>query len=146
MPRNSAAYDDDFFAWTQEQARLLRAGGLAEIDAENLAEEIESMGKSTRRELRNRLGVLLMHLLKWRYQPAFQSRSWSNTIAEQRRQAIELVEESPSLASLLADELGNIYRSAAAKASGDTGLAESAFPAECPFTPDEILSDDFLPE
>ena len=91
MPRNSVAYDDDFFAWTQEQARLLRDGELADIDVENLAEEIESMGRSVRRELRNRLALLIMHLLKWRFQPAFRSRSWSSTIIEQRNQALGLI-------------------------------------------------------
>jgi len=146
MPRNSVAYDDDFFAWTQEQARLLRDGELAEIDVENLAEEIESMGKSIRRELRNRLALLIMHLLKWRYQPAFRSRSWSSTIIERRRQALDLIEESPSLASLLAGELSGIYATAVTKASSDTGLAEASFPATSPCTPEQILSEDFLPE
>ena len=146
MRRNAVAYDDDFFEWTQEQARLLRDGDLVDIDAENLAEEIESMGKSLRRELRNRLALLIMHLLKWHYQPAFRSRSWSATIAEQRRQAASLIGESPSLGSLLATELPAIYASAVTKASSDTGLAEASFPAVCPFTPDQILSEDFLPE
>ena len=146
MPRNSVAYDDDFFAWTQEQARLLRDGELADIDVENLAEEIESMGRSVRRELRNRLAVLIMHLLKWRYQPAFRSRSWSNTIIEQREQVLGLIAESPSLGSLLSGELPNIYAAAVTKASSDTGLAEASFPTVCPYTPEQILSEDFLPE
>src|SRR5579863_4587638 len=122
MPRNAVAYDEDFFAWTQEQARLLRGSDLAEIDAENLAEEIESMGKSIRRGLRSRLAVLVMHLLKWQFQPVFRSRSWSDTIAEQRRQVAKLIEESPSLASLSSDEIADIYRTAATRASGETGL------------------------
>jgi hypothetical protein len=146
MPRNSVAYDEDFFAWTQEQARLLRAGGLADVDVENLAEEIESIGRSLRRELRNRLGVLVMHLLKWDYQPAFRSRSWSSTIKEQRKQVAGLIDEAPSLAPLLINELSDIYGSAVIRASGETGLAEASFPAECPYTPDQILSEDFLPE
>ena len=146
MPRNAVAYDDDFFAWTQEQARLLRAGDLADVDVENLAEEIESMGKSLRRELRNRLGVLLVHLLKWGYQPTFRSRSWSNTIREQRKQVAGLIDEAPSLAPLLANELPGIYESAVTNASSETGLAETSFPIGCPYTPEQILSEDFLPE
>jgi Domain of unknown function DUF29 len=146
MPRNSVAYEDDFYAWTQEQARLLREGDLADLDTENLAEEIESMGRSVRRELRNRLAVLIMHLLKWSYQPAFRSRSWSSTIAEQRKQVLSLVDESPSLGSLLNRELATIYATALVKASSDTGLAEDSFPTECPYTPEQILSEDFLPE
>ena len=146
MPRNSVAYDDDFFAWTQEQARLLRDGELADIDVENLAEEIESMGRSNRRELRSRLAVLIMHLLKWRYQPVFRSTSWSGTIREQRTQIRELVDESPSLSSMLSGELSVIYKAAVVKAVIETGLEDSSFPADCPFTPEQILSEDFLPD
>ncbi|HZK90304.1 MAG TPA: DUF29 domain-containing protein [Stellaceae bacterium] len=146
MPRNAIAYDDDFFTWTQEQARLLRDGEFADIDVENLAEEVESMGRSVRRGLRNRLTILLMHLLKWRYQPMFRSRSWSGTIREQRAQAQSLMDESPSLSSLLADQLSEIYASALTKAAGETGFAETGFPITCPFTPEQILSEDFLPE
>ena len=146
MPRNSVAYDDDFFAWTQEQARLLRDGELADIDVENLAEEIESMGRSNRRELRSRLAVLIMHLLKWRYQPVFRSTSWSGTIREQRIQIRELVDESPSLSSMLSGELSVIYKAAVVKAVIETGLEDSSFPADCPFTPEQILSEDFLPD
>jgi Domain of unknown function DUF29 len=146
MPRNAIAYDNDFFAWTEEQARLLREGELTDIDVENLAEEIESMGRSVRRELRNRLTVLIMHLLKWRHQPMFRSRSWSGTIREQRKQVLSLVAESPSLSSLLASELSEIYSAALAKAASETGLADSSFPAKCLFTPEQILSEDFLPE
>ena len=69
MPRNAAAYDNDFFAWTKEQADLLRAGEFARLDIENVAEELEDMGRSIRRELRNRLSILTMHLLKWQYRP-----------------------------------------------------------------------------
>ena len=88
MPRNAAAYDEDFFAWTEEQARLLRAGELAEIDALNLAEEVESVGRSDRREIRSRLIVLLTHLLKWHFQPDARSSGWLGTIREQRDQII----------------------------------------------------------
>src|SRR6185503_17055659 len=100
MPRNAVTYDEDFFAWTEEQARLLRAGEFSRLDIENLGEEIEDMGRSIRRELRNRLALLTMHLLKWRYQPGHQSPSWSATIREQREQIAELFEESPSLKRL----------------------------------------------
>jgi hypothetical protein len=75
MDRNAANYDADFYAWTVEQARLLRAGELSAIDAANITEEIESMGRGDRRELHGRLVVLIMHLLKWRQQPGARSRS-----------------------------------------------------------------------
>src|SRR5712692_6631427 len=97
MPRNAAAYDDDFFAWTQEQAQLLRSGEFNQLDIENIAEELESMGRSDRREIESRLVVLLAHLLKWQVQIGFRSRSWSATIQEQRDRIRDLVGESPSL-------------------------------------------------
>ena len=146
MPRNAAAYDEDFFAWTEEQARLLRAGEFLQLDTANIAEEIDDMGRSIRRELRSRLSVLTMHLLKWRYQPGYRSPSWSGTISEQREQIADLLEESASLKPVLAQNLTKIYRSAVSKATRDTGLPEATFPAECPFTPEQILAPDFLPE
>jgi hypothetical protein len=146
MPRNAAAYDEDFFAWTEEQARLLRTGEFAQLDRENIAEEVEDMGRSIRHELRNRLAVLTMHLLKWRYQSEHRSRSWSATITEQREQIADLLDESASLRALPARDLSKIYKSAITKATGDTGLPPEHFPAECPFTPEQILAEDFLPE
>jgi hypothetical protein len=146
MPRNVTLYDDDFFAWTKDQAALLRTGDLSLVDALNLAEEIESMGKNLRRELRSRLIVLLAHLLKWRHQPGFRSRSWSATAREQRRQIRELLAESPSLRSVVTRELARHYADARDAAVDETGLAEKVFPAKCPFTPEQILAPDFLPE
>jgi hypothetical protein len=146
MARNAAAYDEDFFAWTEEQARLLRCGEFSQLDAENIAEEVEDMGRSLRRELRNRLAILTMHLLKWRYQPGHRSRSWSVTIEEQRGQVAELLDESPSLKPVLTRDLTKIYKLAVTKALRDTGLSEATFPAACPFTAEQILSEDFLPE
>lgn len=146
MPRNAVLYDEDFFAWTEEQARILRGREFSDLDIENLAEEIEDMGKSIRRELRNRLAVLTMHLLKWQYQPAHRSRSWSGTINEQRKQVADLLAESPSLKPVLARDLVRIYKSAVNQAVGETGFRETTFPADCPFTPDQILAEDFLPE
>lgn len=146
MPRNAVAYDDDFFAWTMQQADLLREGAFSEVDRTNLAEEIEDMGKSIRRELRNRLVVLLANLLKWQCQSNLRSRSWSGTTREQRRQIIDLLAESPSLRPVLTQELARLYSAARDKAASETGLPETTFPAECPFTPDQIVAEDFLPE
>src|SRR5882672_2294202 len=112
MPRNTLAYDDDFHAWTEEQAQLLRAGDLSAIDAENIAEEIETMGRSERREIENRLTVLLAHLLKWQHQPDQRSNGWLGTIVEQRRQIAKIVKQSPSLAKFLAVAIPEAYRDA----------------------------------
>ena len=102
MGQNAVLYEDDYYAWTIEQAQLLRAGALSAIDAANIAEEIESMGRSDRRELQSRLVVLTMHLLKWRFQPSARSSSWSGTIREQRLQIELIFEDSPSLRPLAA--------------------------------------------
>ena len=146
MPRNSVAYDDDFFAWTMEQARLLREGALSDIDTLNLAEEIESMGKNNRRELGSRLVVLLMHLLKWRYQPNRRSPSWATTVRDQRDEIEALLADSPSLRLVVQDTLSSVYARARRKAISETGLRDSAFPAKCPFTAEQVLAEDFLPE
>jgi Domain of unknown function DUF29 len=146
MPRNSVDYEEDFYAWTVEQSRLLRAGELSEIDVANIAEEIEGIGRSDRRELRSRLVVLVTHLLKWRYQPGARSKSWSATIDEQRLQIEEVLAESPSLRPKAATMFSDAYAIARARAIAETGLAEEAFPELCPFTLDEVLSRDFLPD
>ena len=146
MPRNAVAYDDDFFAWTQEQARLLRDGELADVDVENLAEEIESMGRSDRREIRNRLVVLLGHLLKWQFQSNSRSTSWSGTIVEQRQQIDSIIADSPSLRQVVPEALDVAYSRARRRAAAETGLPEAVFPVSCPYTPDQILSEEFLPE
>jgi hypothetical protein len=146
MPRNAVAYDDDFFAWTQEQARLLRDGELADVDVENLAEEIESIGRSDRREIGSRLVVLLGHLLKWQFQSNSRSTSWSGTIVEQRQQIDSIIADSPSLRQVVPEALDNAYLRARRLAAAETGLPEAVFPASCPYTPDQILSEEFLPE
>jgi len=145
MPRNSAAYEDDFYAWTQEQARLLRSGDLTAVDAANLAEEVESMGRSDRREIDSRLIVLLKHLLKWQFQPEARTTSWSGTIREQRRQIEKLLRESPSLRPIVPYTVPEAYAEAREDAAEETGLSGSEFPEACPFTPDEVLARDFLP-
>lgn len=146
MPRNAIAYEQDFFAWTIEQARLLREGALSEVDAGNIAEELEGTGRTDRRELRSRLIVLLMHLLKYRFQPDGRSPSWRTTIRTQRDEIEALLTDSPSLRPIVLELLGIAYKRACRDTIDETGLAASAFPAECPFTAEQILSEDFLPD
>ncbi len=146
MAGNAIGYHADYYAWTIEQSRLLRAGEMSGIDAENIAEELESMGRSDRRELKSRLAVLAMHLLKWRHQPGARSRSWSATIDEQRLQIEGLLVDSPSLRPIAAAMLAEAYEIARARAIAETGLADDVFPEACPFTPEEALSRGFLPE
>ena len=138
-------YDHDFYAWTQRTARLLRAGRFERIDVENVAVEIEDMGKRDLKELHSRMEVLLMHLLKWRLQPRKQTRSWQTTILTQRLAIGYLVRQSPSLRPKLFSELSDVYRSAVKLAITETGLRPDRFPAQCPFTIEQILDEDFLP-
>jgi hypothetical protein len=146
MSRNAVDYEKDFYAWTVEQARLLRSGELSAVDIENIAEEIESMGRSDRREIKSRLIVLLCHLLKWQMQPQMRSTGWSGTIREQRRKLEELLSESPSLRPTVAEILPRAYAEAREDAADETGLAEAAFPEACPFSAEQVLSREFLPQ
>ena len=106
---NTTLYDRDFHAWAGEQAALLRAGRLAEADIAHIAEEIESMGRGEKRELISRLKVLLVHLLKWRFQPAGRGNSWRLTIAEQRREVADHLDDNPSLRAQLDAAIVSAY-------------------------------------
>src|SRR5580692_6333313 len=106
---SNSLYDTDFYAWANEQAALLRSGRLTEADIENIAEEIESMGRSEKRELVNQLSVLLLHLLKWRYQPLPQSKSWQTAIEQQRLHLTEHLADNPSLTSRLDEVIPIAY-------------------------------------
>lgn len=146
MARNSVAYDEDFFAWTQEQSRLLRAGDLSLIDAENVAEELESVGRNNRRELGSRLTLILHHMLKWQFQAARRSRSWIVTVNTQRDEIAKIIADSPSLRPLVREILPAAYASARRDAAVETRLSASRFPAECPYTVDDVLTGKFPPE
>jgi Domain of unknown function DUF29 len=138
-------YETDFFAWTQEQAQLLKHREWNKLDLPNLIEEIESLGKQQRAELRNRLKVLLGHLLKWEYQVERRSRSWLMTIRIQRRDTQELLSENPSLKPYLQEALQKIYESGRDLATGETNLPLKTFPENCPYTLEDIFSDRFYP-
>lgn len=140
-----ADYDLDFYLWIEQNVALLRAGDLTAIDAEHIAEELESMGKRDLRQLRSRLQVLVMHLLKWQYQPERQSKSWLATIAHQRDAIEALLLDSPSLRGKLVQELEFVYVKAVQDACQETGLPETILPEVCALTLDEILDRRFLP-
>ncbi len=134
-------YKEDFYAWTQQVAQSLRAGTIEPAQFEFIAEEIEDLGKSQRRELKTRLAVLMAHLLKMRFQPERSSRSWENTIAIQRDEIRDLLEENPSLRPEIAQVQAKAYRKAALMAEAETELPKGTFPPLCPFVIDEILND-----
>jgi len=139
-------YAQDFYGWTQEQAALLRAGRLSELDVGNLLEEVEAMGRGERKELASRLEVLLTHLLKWRFQPARRGNSWRSTIKEQRKRIADHVAENPSLLASLEEIFAKAYGYAVDAAERETGLDANTFPTECPWTFAETINEDFWPE
>lgn len=138
-------YETDFYAWTQEQLNLLNDGRWNEIDLPNLIEEIGSWGKQQRQELRNRLSVLVGHLLKWQHQPQKRSRSWLATIRIQRRDILGLLQDNPSLKSYLEQALIEAYPNAKDLAMGETDLPEHTFPEHCSYRLAEVLDDRFFP-
>jgi hypothetical protein len=138
-------YDSDIIAWANEQARLLRAGQFSQLDIEHIAEEIEDVGKSEKRELASRMALLLAHLLKWLHQPERRSNSWRRTIKEQRNAIGICIRKTPSLKAELsdADWWAGVWSDAVAKASEETGL--EGFAESCPWAIERILEADWLP-
>ncbi|MBE9141764.1 DUF29 domain-containing protein [Planktothrix mougeotii] len=138
-------YEQDFYGWTQQQAKLLLEGALDQLDIINLAEEIQSLGKQQRQELKKRLGILLGHLLKWQFQPNKRSKSWFVTLREQRREIGYLLTENPSLKPYLPEALQKGYQSGIDLAVRETSLNDEDFPPECPYTLEEVLDTNFFP-
>lgn len=139
-------YDQDFNQWLEITANLLKQKKFKALDLENLIIEIESMGKSNKRELKSRLIILIMHLLKWKYQPEKRSQSWLSTINEQRLQIELLLEQNPSLKPQIQPIIEKYYSKARKIASQETNLNLSLFPSEIPFNTNSILESDFFPE
>lgn len=141
-----SAYDLDTYAWANEQADALRRRSANEIDWDNVAEEIESVGKSEKRELSSRLEVLVMHLLKWRHQPEGRGSSWELTIVNQRDAIAEHLAENPSLKPQLPEIVGRLYARARRTAAEETGLPLGDISPEPPFSIEELLAEAFWPE
>jgi hypothetical protein len=139
-------YETDFVVWAEQTAQLIRAGQFEGVDWENVAEEIERLGRSDKRELKNRLKVLLQHLLKWQYQPNRRCGSWSNTIDEQRDAIQDLLLDSPSLSPYLLEVLMECYQRGRRAANNETGLMITTFPETCPYSIAQILDEAFLPD
>jgi hypothetical protein len=137
--QSHSLYEQDFYQWTQQMATDLRNGHFDQLDIENIAEEIESLGRSDRRELKSRLTILFMHLLKWHHQPEQRSNSWRATITEQRIRILDLLSESPSLVNYLKSEVDRCYNNAKNLAADETGLISNTFPQDCPYLLTEVL-------
>lgn len=141
MPSN--LYETDFYAWTLEQSTLLKEGDFKHLDITNLVEEIESLGKQQRQELRNRLGVLIGHLLKWDYQPEKRSKSWRVTIREQRREISRLLEENPSLKPYLHEAIAHAHESGIDLVVKETPLDYKDLPENCPYALEQLFDPGF---
>lgn len=140
------SYDRDVILWAQEQAALLRSGDFSQLDIQHLADEIEDVGKSEKRELASRMSLLLEHLLKWQYQPEKRSVSWQTTIKVQRK-GIELaVKATPSLKAVMRDDdwQTSVWGDAIDQASRETGL-DTDFGETCPWRMEQVLSADWMP-
>ena len=141
-----ALYEQDFHSWIQQHILFLKENKFAEMDIHHLVEELESMAKTDKRELVNRLIILIAHLLKWQYQPTMQSKSWKASIIEQRAQIEYLLEDVPSLAPYMKDAINKAHPRAVKVAINETGLPSSVFPKTCPYTIEELLDDNYYPE
>ena len=144
-------YDRDFFEWTAHNAQLLREGRFAEVDAGHLAEEIEDVGKRDQREVRHRLKVVLVHLLKWTAQPGLRytecgASSWLDTIVEQRSQLESIFEQSPSLERHARESFDQVFGKAVKEAVYEARFPRGNFPAECPFAFEQVADQAFLPD
>lgn len=133
-----ATYEHDFYSWSLEQARLLREGRTGALDRDNLAEEIESLGREQFNKLVSALRVLMAHMLKWDHQPSLRSRSWVLSIEEQRLEIADVLSDNPGLRPRLAEAIARAFRRARIEAAKETGLDEAIFPANCPYSFDDI--------
>ncbi len=138
-----AEYMRDFYSWLMEQARLVREGRWDAVDRENLAEEIESLGREQFNKLESALRVLLLHILKWDHQAERRSRSWVLSIRDQRLEVQDVLADNPGLKPRIGEALTRAYRRARLQAAKETTLDETQFPDTCPYSFDEAVSQKF---
>ena len=139
-------YEDDFAAWAFEQAELLRQKRFTEVDLPNIVEELESVGKEQRHALELSYRLVISRLLKWQFQPQLRSRSWTQTIDRERANIERREEDNPSLAADAKRIVDRMYRYAVREAARDTDLPKSTFPAECPYSLEQLRDPDWMPE
>jgi hypothetical protein len=142
----NAKYDRDFYAWAHEQAALLRAGEVSRADVENIAEELERLGRTEKREFVSRLTALLTLLLKARFQPRKRSPSWKEAITFARAQLLEHLDDNPSLKDKLPETIASAFRNARRSAVDETGPDDGAFPLACPWSFEQTIDEKFWPD
>jgi hypothetical protein len=141
-----ATQNGDYYAWAIETAERLRAGRLSEVDLNSVAQELEDMGKAQRQALASHLKALIVHLLKWHYQPSFRGVSWRLSITNARDEIAELLEDSPSLEPKIGKLVARRYRAARSRAALEMGVSEDTFPSTCPFSEDQMLDAAYWPD
>jgi predicted DNA-binding ribbon-helix-helix protein len=139
-------YGQDYYLWLTQTAQHLRQRAFDQLDLENLIEEIDDMGRSEKRAVESNLRVVLMHLLKWKYQPQNRSGSWKGSIAEHRIRIRKALRESPSLKNTLRDGFIETYQDAVKVAVQETELDPETFPASCEWTVQQVLDEQWLPD
>lgn len=138
-------HDADFYAWTQQQTNLLRLGDFNLVDIENVIEELTSLGERDKRELKSRLILILLHLLKWQFQPARRGNSWRGTINGQRTELALILDDSPSLNRVAEESFVRCYELARKRAADETGLPISSLPEACPWAFEQVIAAEFWP-
>ncbi len=138
-------YNTDFALWAEEQAAMLRAGRVTELDRENLAEELESLARALRRELADRIARLLQNLVQWDYLPGVRLPAWYVAITEERGMIPGILKDAPSLRANWSAIVADAWQEARGRASGATGLSDRIFPEACPYTPSQALDAAFWP-
>ena len=141
--KERAGYDRDFYSWSQEQGRLVREGRWSEVDRDNVAEEIESLGREQFNKLESAIRVILMHILKWDHQPTKRSRSWMLSIHALRLDLDDVLSDNPGLKPRIPEAVGRAYRKARLEAAKETGLELSVFPDFCPYSFEDVTSRPF---
>ncbi len=138
-------YERDYYLWLEHTAQLISEGKFSEVDTANLVEEISDMGRSEKKAIKSNLIVVLLHLLKYKYQPQKRTNSWKASIREHRRRLRDDFRASPSLKNYFALVFDESYQDSREQAADETGLPLDTFPAKSPFTPDQVLNPDYLP-
>lgn len=138
-------YESDYYTWALEQAALLRGRRFGELDLENLIDEVDALARGEARELRSRYEMLLLHLLKWEFQPEKRSNSWAATVVRERGDVVEHLDENPGLKPRRQELFGKAYRGARAGAAAETNLPVEHFPAENPYALEQVLDEDYWP-
>jgi len=140
------SHEKDTYGWAVHTVQLLRNKKMSEVDFDGIIEELEEMGISNKHALKNRLSQLIFHLLKWQYQPDFRGRSWEGSIEEQRIRLKDLLEDNPSLKTVIEKSMEKAYKLSLSLVRKETPLDLKLLPAECPYTFEQVMNDGFYPE